>query len=273
MHCRASLVPSAVLPSHLLCICPHCHWLHPYMLLSAIYIVDLHSLAELLWYPLLSYICTHCSSAINIVDLRGYALQNLVATRGCPTSYTLHVSYLCHWQHPYVLLICCLHRRPAFAHIAELCCYPLLSYIPTRCLYAINITDLRRCVAEPHWYLLLCYIRTCWFSVINIVDLHGYTLQNLVSMYGCPTFLHAVCLPPLLLATSVRTTCLPSTLSTCIRTRRRASLLPTAVLYSNVLLICHQHRSPASECCRTSLVLEILLAAGGAALDRVKQRY
>ena len=146
--------------------------------LSTIYIVDLHSLAELLWYPLLSYICTHCSSAINIVDLREYALQNLVATHGCPTSYMLHVSYLCHWQHPYVLLICWLHPyallvchlhfRPAFGRVVELRCYPLLSYIPTCCLYAINIADLHLCVAEPRW---------CW-KYFSLLEARRWTESN-----------------------------------------------------------------------------------------------
>jgi len=54
-------------------------------------------------------------------------------------------------------------------------------------------------------------------SAVNIVDLCGYALQNLVAMHSCPTFLHAVCLPPLLLATSVRTARLLSTSSNFVR--------------------------------------------------------
>jgi len=78
-------------------------------------------------------------------------------------------------------------------------------------------------------------------------------------MHGCPTFVHAVRMPPLPLATFVRAPCLLSTSSTCVRTRRRTSLVHTAVvhsytlqdcrhyrwLHSYALLVCHQHRRPA----------------------------
>jgi len=151
--------------------------------------------------------------------------------------YMLCVCRLCRWLHTYALLLCHLHCRPVLARIAELCCYPLLSYIHTCCL-----------------------------SAVNMIDPSGYALQNLVAMHHYPTFLHTVCLPPLLLATSVCTARLLSTSSTCIRLQsffgthcyptfvRAAHLLSTslpyvdtycrtyslctAVLYSYILYIC-----------------------------------
>jgi len=62
---------------------------------------------------------------------------------------------------------------------------------------------------------------------------------------GCSTFVPATPLPPLPLVTFVRATRLPSTLSTCVRTHCKTSLLPTAVLHSYALLLCHFHRRPA----------------------------
>jgi len=141
--------------------------------------------------------------------------------------------YICrhhHWLHPYVLLVCHQHRRPAFVRVAKPRCYPLLSYNGT-----------------------------CCSSTDYIVDLRSYALQNLVSMHGCPIFAHAARLPLLPLATFVRTPCLPTTLSTCVRTHCRTSLVHTAVvhsymlhicrdyrwLHSYVLLVCRQHRRPA----------------------------
>jgi len=70
-------------------------------------------------------------------------------------------------------------------------------------------------------------------------------LQNLIGTHRCPTFVYAVRLPPLPLATFVRAARLPSTSSTCVRTRCKTSLLPTAVLHWYVLLVCRQHRRPA----------------------------
>jgi len=129
-----------------------------------------------------------------------------------------------------VLLVCHQHRRPAFVRVAKPRCYPLQSYIGT-----------------------------CCSSADYIVDLRSYTLQNLVGTHGCPTFVHAARLPPLPLATFVRTPGLPSTSSNCIRTHCRTSLVYTAVvhsytlhicrhycwLHSYVILVCRQHRQPA----------------------------
>ena len=115
--------------------------------------------------------------------------------------------------HLYVLLVCCLHRRPVFVRVAEAHWYALLSYIHTRCSYAVNTAD-------------LC----------------SYALQNLVGTHGCPTFVHAARLPSLPLATFVRAPRLPSTSSTCIRTRSRTSLVHTAVVHSNTLHDCHHYR-------------------------------
>jgi len=155
--------------------------------------------------------------------------------------------------HSYSLLVCSLQRRPAFARVAELLCYPLLSYIRTRCSYAVNIPDLHLCVAEPHWYLLLSYIRRCCSYAVNTADLRSHVLQRLAGTHCCSTFAPAVRLPPLLLATLVHAARLPSTSSTCMGTQCRTSLVPTAVLHPYALLLCRLHRRPAFAC-RASLV-------------------
>jgi len=162
-----------------------------------------------------SYIRTCCSSAVNIVDLRSYALQTLVGTHCCPrfvrtarlpSTSSTWVRTHCRASlvptavlHSYALLVCRQHRRPAFAHVAELRWYPLLSYIRTRCS-----------------------------SAFYIIDLGSHALQSIVGTHCCPIFVRAVRLP--------------STSSTCIRMCCRSSLVPTAVLHLYALLICRQHR-------------------------------
>jgi len=217
--------------------------------------------AELRWYTPLSYICTrctsatitagylrtYCSSAVYIVDLRSYTLQKLVGTHCSPTfvraarmqstpltcvrtrcrtslvhsavlhSYTLHVCCHYRWLHSYLLLVCRQHRRPAFVRVAEPRRYARLSYIRTCCASAAITAG---------------YIRTCSSSAVNIVDLRLYALQNLVGTHRCRTFVHAARLPPLPLATYVRAARVPATSSTCVRTRCRSSLVPTALLHS-----------------------------------------
>jgi len=112
------------------------------------------------------------------------------------------------------------------------------------------------------------YYRTRCSSADNIIDLRHYTLEYLVGTHSCPTFVHAALLTPLPLATFVRAPRLPSTLSTCVRTCCKTSLLPTAVLHSHLMRVCRhcrslhsyallvyqQHRSPVFILCRTSLV-------------------
>jgi len=231
MRCKTSLLPTAVLHSYVLLVCRLHH--------RPVFV----RVAEARWYPLLSYIRTRCSYAVNTADLRSYALQNLVGTHRCPTF--LHAARLpplplatfvraarlpstsstcvrtrCKTSllptavlHLYVLLVCRLHRRPAFVRIAESRRYARLSYIRTCCVSAAITAG---------------YIRTCSSSAVNIVDLRSYALQNLVGTHRCRTFVHAARLPPLPLATYVRAAHLPSTSSTCIRTR---SLVPTALLH------------------------------------------
>jgi len=145
-------------------------------------------------------------------------------------SYTLRVCGHCHWLHWYALLVCRQHRRPAFVRVAEAGWYALLSYIRTRCSYAVNTADL-----------------------------HSYALQNLFGTHRRPTFVHAARLPPLPLAIFVHAACPPSTSWTCVCTHCRTSLVHTAVLHSYMLrvyrhcrwlhsyalLVCRQHRRPA----------------------------
>ena len=88
------------------------------------------------------------------------------------------------------------------------------------------------------------YICTCFTSAVNTADLRSYALQNLVGTHGCPTFVHAVCLPPLLLATIVCAAPLPTISLTCVPTRWSTSLVLTAVLHLYALLVCRQHHRP-----------------------------
>jgi len=187
-------------------------------------------------------------------------------------SYLLHVCRHCRWLHLYWLLVCCLHRQPAFA------CSP--SLVPTAVLhsYALLVCHQYRrpafaCVAEPHWCPLQFYIRTCCASAtitagyihircsyaVNIINLYSHAFQSLAGAHCCSTFVHAAHLVPLLLATFVRAARLPSTLSTCVCTCCRASLLPTVILHSYALLLCRHHCSPAFVCSRTSLVSAAIL--------------
>jgi len=145
-------------------------------------------------------------------------------------SYMLRVYRHYRWLHLYVLLVCCQHCRPAFVRVEEPRWYTPLSYIRTRCTSDAITAG---------------YICRYYSSPVNIVDLHSYTLQNLVGTHNCPTFVYAACLPPLLLATCIRTAHLPSTFLTCIHTRCKTLLPPTAVLHSYMLLVCGLHHRPA----------------------------
>jgi len=216
-RCRTSLLPTAVLHWYVLLVCRQ-HRRPAFV-----------HVAKPRCYPLLSYIGTCSSPVVNIVDLRSYALQNLVATHCSPTfvraarlpstsstcvrrrcKTSLLPTAVLHW---YVFLVCRQHRRPAFVRVAEPRWYTPLSYIRTRCTSAAITAG---------------YIRTHCSSAINIVDLCSYALQNLVATHCCPTF--------------VRAARLPSTSSTCVCTRCRSSLVPTALLHSYALLVCGQHR-------------------------------
>ena len=195
------------------------------------------------WYVLLSNIGTRCSYAVNTADLPSYTLQNFFGTHRCPTfvhaghlpllplatflraARLLSTSSTCVRTrcktlsvrtpvlYSYALLVCCLHRRPAFVRVAEARWYTLLAYIRMRCSYVVNTADLR-----------------------------SYALQNLVGTHRYPSFVHAACLLPLLLATFVLAPRLRSTPLTCLRTCCRTSLVRTSVLYSYMLRVCHHHR-------------------------------
>jgi len=219
-YCRASLVPTAVLHSYALLVCRQ----HRRPAFAHV--------AELRWYLLLSYIRTRCSYAVNTADLHSYALQNLVDTHRCPTF-------------PPAARLPPL-QLATFVRAARMPSTPL-TCVRTRCKtwsvrtavlhsYALLICRLHRRpafvrVAEARWYAWLSYIRMCCSSAVYIVNLRSYTLQKLVGTHCCPTF--------------VRAARLPSTPSTCVRTRCKTSLVRTAVLHSYALLVCHLHRRPA----------------------------
>ena len=129
-----------------------------------------------------------------------------------------------------------------FARIAEPCWCSLLFYIRTCCMSAAIIAG---------------YIRTRCSSALYIVDLRSHALQSFVATHCCPTFVRAARMPSSSLTcvrvlqnlvgicccpTFVRAARRPSTLSTYVRTRCRASLVPTAVLHSHLLPVCHHYR-------------------------------
>ena len=182
------------------------------------------------------YIRTYSSSAVNIVDLHSYALQNLVGTHRCRT--------LVHAAHLTPLPLATFIRAPRLLSTSSTCvrtcCRTLLvhtavlhSYTLQVCRhyhwlhsYALLLCHQHRRpafvrVAKPRCYPLLSYIRTCCSSAIYIVDLHSYALQKLVGIHCFPTF--------------VRAARMQTTPLTCIRTRCRTSLVPTAVLHSYTL--------------------------------------
>jgi len=155
--------------------------------------------AEPRWYAPLSYIRKRCSTAVYIATY---------ARTRCRTSLVFTAVL-----HSYALLVCRQHRRPPFVRVAEPRWYAPLSYIRKRCSTAIYIADLRS------YALHVCRLHR---------DLRSYTLQNLVGIHRCPTF--------------VRAARLPSTSPTSVRTRCRTSLVCTAVLHSEALLVCRLHR-------------------------------
>jgi len=130
--------------------------------------------------------------------------------------------------HLYTLLVCHQNRQPAFLRIRT-------SLVRTTALHSYMLLVCRQHrrpafvrVAESRWYPLLSFIHTRHSSAVYIVDLLSHALQNLIGTHCCPSFVLAARLP--------------STSSTCFRTRCRASLLPTAVLPSYSLLVYYQHR-------------------------------
>jgi len=92
------------------------------------------------------------------------------------------------------------------------------------------------CTSILHSYILQVsrhdagYIRMLRSPAVIIANLGSDTLQNVVGMYRCPTFIHAARLP--------------SALLTYVRTHCRSPLVNTAVLHSYALLVCRQHRRP-----------------------------
>jgi len=180
-RCRTSLVHTAVLHSYTLHVCRHYRCLHSYALL----VCRQHRqpafirVAKPRCYPLLSYIRTCCSSADYIVDLRSYALQNLIGMHGCPTfvhaarlpllplatfvlaprlpsTASTCVRRYCRTSsvrmavlHSYMLRVCRHYRR-------------LHSYVLLVCRQHRRPAFVR--VAEPRWYTPLLYIRTRYTS-------------------------------------------------------------------------------------------------------------
>jgi len=241
-RCRTSLVCTTVRHLYVLHVWCHYRWLYSYALLVCLQ----HRrpmfirVAEPRWYAPQShifissasaaittgYIRMRCSSAVNIAELRSYALQNLVCMCRCPTfvcaapppsTSLTYIRTQCRTSlefttvlHLYALLVCRQHRRPPFVR-----------------------------VGEPRWYAPLSYIRMRCSSAVYIADLRSYALQNLVGMYRCPTFVHAARLP--------------STSLTYVRTYCRTPLVHTAVRHLYVLRVCrHDHwlHSYAPLACR-----------------------
>ena len=217
-HCRTSLVHTAVLHSYMLCVCHHYRWLHSYALL--VYRQHRRSafvrIAEHRCYPVLSYIRRHCSSAVYIVDLRSYTLQKLV---GMPCSPTF-VRAARMQSTPLTCLRT--HCRTSSVGTAVLHSYMLHicrhyrwlhSYILVVCRQNCRPAFVR--IAEHCWYTLRSYIRTCCVSTAITV---GYIRKSYSS------------------AVNIVNLC-----SYALQTL----LLPTAVLHSYVLLVCHIHCRPA----------------------------
>jgi len=188
-----------------------------------------------------------CSSAVYIVDLLSYVLQNLVSTHCCRTiASAAHrlplplATFVCSARIPTISLTCVrvlqnlvdTHCCPTFVCSTRLpstssTCLPTRWIILLVCTALLHLYALVLCrqhrragfarVAEHRWYPLLSYIRTHCSYAVNILDLHSHVLQSFVGTHCCPTFLHAACLP--------------STSSTCVRTRCRSSSVCTAVLH------------------------------------------
>jgi len=164
-------------------------------------------MADLRSYALQNFVGTHrCPSFVHAARLPPLPLATFVRAARLPSTSSTCVRTCCKTSlvptavlDSYALLVCRLHRRPGFARVAEHRWYPLLSYIRTRCSYAVNIVDLR-----------------------------SHALQSFVGTHCCPTFVRAA-----------RMASIPLT---CICTRCRSSLVPTAVLHSYALLVCSQHR-------------------------------
>jgi len=171
-RCRTSLVFTTVLHSYALLVCRQ-HRRTPFV-----------RIAEPRLYVPLSYIRTHCTSALYIATY--------TRTR-CRTSLVFTAVL-----HSYALLVCRQHRRAPFVRVAESRWYSPLSYLRTRGTSAVYIADLRS------YALHVCRLHR---------DLCSYALQNLVGIHRCPTFVCAARLPSTS-PTSIRTRCRTSLVCT-----------------------------------------------------------
>ena len=243
--CRTSLVHTAVLHSYTLHVCDHYRRLHSYALL----VCRQHHrpafvrVAKPRSYPLLSSIGTCCSSADYIVDLRSYALQNLIGIHGCRTfvhaarlpplplatfvraSRLPSTSSTCVHTHCRTLLV---HTAVVHSYMLHVCRHYhwLHSYGLLVCHQHRQPAFVR--VAKPRCYTVLSYIRTCCSSAVYIVDLLSYVLQKLIGTHCSPTL--------------IRAARMQSTRLTCLRTPCRTSSVPTAVLHSYMLCVCRHDR-------------------------------
>jgi len=168
-------------------------------------------------YALLVYRQHRQPAFVRVAELRWYPLH----------LYMLPVCTHYSWLHLYMLLVYRQHHRPAFVRVTKLRWYPLLSYSCTCCASAPITAG---------------YIRTCCRSTVNIVDLRSSALQNIVGTHCCPTFEHAVRVPPFPLTTFAHAARMLSTPLTCVHTRCRTSLIRTAVLHSYMLRVCRHYR-------------------------------
>ena len=216
------------------------------------------------------YIHMRSSSAVNIIDLRSYALSNLVGKYSGPTfvhaarlpstsltcvrthcttllvcTTVLHLDMRrvgCHycWLHSYVLVICRQNRRPAFLHIRTSLVHiaALHSYVLLVCCQHRRPSFV--CIAEPCWYPLLSFIRTHCSSAVYIVELLSHALQSFFATHCCPTFELAAHMP----STSLTYVCVLQNLvgTCCCPTFVRAACMLSTPL------------TCIGTCCRGSLV-------------------
>jgi len=183
----------------------------------------------------------HCSSTVNIADLRSYALQNLVGT----------------------------HRSQTFLYPLRLPLLPLATFVRTARLPSTSPNSVHThcrtlfvCAAVLH--------STLRSPATIIANLGSDALQNVIGMHRCATFVRAARLLSTLPA-SIRTCC--RTLLVCTSVRHFYVLRVCRHyrwLHSYALLVGRQHRRPTFVCVAEprwyTLQSDIFLSSASAAI-------